>query len=91
MTKKARESIGLRSKARQTASAARKAAWKQWLDNLISESEAMVQRCRNYTVKCPECREDVVKTNFVNHRTKRGCTAISDRIKMSNWQIENYI
>ena len=92
VAKKPRDSIGLRSKAaKQSASSARKAAWKQWLENYISETEAMVRRCRNMFVKCPECREDIIKDGFVNHRTKRGCRSISDRLKMANWSIENYI
>ena len=90
VAKKPRDSIGLRSKAaKQSASSARKAAWKQWLENYISETEAMVRRCRNMFVKCPECREDIIKAfgNFENAKAEIRIRGIKDHTKYYNGAI----
>ena len=51
----------------------------------------MIKKCKKKEIKCPECEEIVLKQSFLKHGTERGCLNIDPKLKMGNWDLENYL
>ena len=80
---------GPRSTARKAATKARKEDWQKWVNRYTKETEDLVKKCKRENLKCPECKEKLSKSIFVNHRL-RNCPLPDLKLKMSNWELTNY-
>ena len=80
---------GPRSTARKAATKARREDWQHWVSRYTKETEKMIGKCRRENIKCPECKELLDKSVFLNHRL-RNCPQQDLKLKMGNWDISNY-
>ena len=81
---------GKRSKVHRDAMSRRRAEWTKFLENYIASTYLLVRRCRRDIIRCPECRENIAKEGFMEHRTHRGCQKIDPKINLANWDVENF-
>ena len=81
---------GKRSKAYRDAMARRRAEWTKFLEDYIASTDSLIQRCRRDTIRCPECRDSIVKEGFMEHRTHRGCQKLDPKLNLANWDVENF-
>ena len=80
---------GPRSAARKSANKARKEDWQRWLSRYTKETEKLIEKSKRENIKCPECKEKITKSVFLNHRL-RNCPQLDPKVKMGNWDISNY-
>ena len=65
--------------------------WQEWVKNYKMQTERLLKKTKKREIKCPECDDIIQKTSFLKHRTERGCLNLDPKLKMGNWDIENYL
>ena len=81
---------GPRTAIGRDARKARKADWQKWVEIYTRETENMIKKTKRDFIKCPECKENISKNGFLNHRT-RNCQERDDKMLMSSWDLQNYV
>ena len=65
--------------------------WQNLIKTYKKQTEGMIKKCKKKKIECPECEEIVLKQSFLKHRTERGCLNIDPKLKLGNWDLENYL
>ena len=81
---------GPRSNAGKGGRQARREDWTLWCENYSRATENLIRKCKKDKIKCPECQEKIDKNVFDKHRT-RNCMNIDPKLKLSNWDLGNYL